>query len=188
MMKRSQGSSGWIFLRLATIVLLSGWLAVNSWSQDGTETNQDDPSTEQVDPNGEDPDAPNEDEPVAGKDATDDQATSEPVSVLDEDEDPAAAGAIASPKRDRLAAVTIFVLAVFVGFEVITKVPPTLHTPLMSGSNAVSGITVVGAIIVAGHQYWASSWLGMLAIALATVNVVGGFLVTHRMLAMFQRR
>ena len=89
---------------------------------------------------------------------------------------------------DRLAAVTIFVLAIFVGFEVITKVPPTLHTPLMSGSNAVSGITVVGAIIVAGQQGWLSSWLGMVAVALAMVNVVGGFLVTHRMLAMFKKR
>ena len=87
-----------------------------------------------------------------------------------------------------LAAVTIFVLAIFVGFEVITKVPPTLHTPLMSGSNAVSGITVVGAIVVAGQQGWFSSWLGMVAIALAMVNVVGGFLVTHRMLAMFKKR
>lgn len=88
----------------------------------------------------------------------------------------------------RLAALTIFVLAVFVGFEVITKVPPTLHTPLMSGSNAISGITIVGAMIVAGHEFWHSHWLGMMAIALATVNVVGGFLVTHRMLAMFRKR
>ena len=93
-----------------------------------------------------------------------------------------------SKTSDRLAAVTIFVLAIFVGFEVITKVPPTLHTPLMSGSNAVSGITVVGAIIVAGQQGWLSSWLGMMAVALAMVNVVGGFLVTHRMLAMFKKR
>ena len=93
-----------------------------------------------------------------------------------------------SKTSDRLAAVTIFVLAIFVGFEVITKVPPTLHTPLMSGSNAVSGITVVGAIIVAGQQGWLSSWLGMVAVALAMVNVVGGFLVTHRMLAMFKKR
>jgi len=103
-----------------------------------------------------------------------------------EEADASAGGAARSP--DRLAAVTIFVLAIFVGFEVITKVPPTLHTPLMSGSNAVSGITVVGAIIVAGQQGWLSSWLGMLAVALAMVNVVGGFLVTHRMLAMFKKR
>ena len=93
-----------------------------------------------------------------------------------------------SKKIDPIVALTILVLAIFVGFEVITKVPPTLHTPLMSGSNAISGITVVGAIIVAGNPYWGSSWLGMLAIALATVNVVGGFLVTHRMLAMFKKR
>ncbi len=86
-------------------------------------------------------------------------------------------------------AITIFVLAVFVGFEIITKVPPTLHTPLMSGSNAISGITVVGAIIAAGagHSLWATI-LGTLAVVLATINVVGGFLVTNRMLNMFRRK
>lgn len=89
-----------------------------------------------------------------------------------------------------IASVTIFVLAVFVGFEVITKVPPTLHTPLMSGSNAISGITLVGALIVAGTGGANSiaTWLGGLAVALATINVVGGFMVTHRMLAMFKSR
>ncbi len=85
--------------------------------------------------------------------------------------------------------LTIFMLAIFVGFEVITKVPPMLHTPLMSGSNAISGITIIGAIIVVSQQqtWWATA-LGFLAVAFATVNVVGGFLVTHRMLAMFKRR
>ena len=86
-------------------------------------------------------------------------------------------------------ALTVFVLAMFVGFEVITKVPPTLHTPLTSGSNAVSGITVVGAIISAGLQLTTlTTVLGFLAVALATINVVGGFLVTHRMLRMFKRK
>ena len=85
--------------------------------------------------------------------------------------------------------VTIFVLAVFVGFELITKVPPTLHTPLMSGSNAVSGITVVGAILSAGMQHTTlTGVLGFLAVVLAMVNVVGGYLVTHRMLGMFRRK
>ncbi len=85
--------------------------------------------------------------------------------------------------------VTIFMLAIFVGFEIITKVPPTLHTPLMSGSNAISGITIIGAIIVVStQQTWWSTTLGFLAVVFATVNVVGGFLVTHRMLAMFKRR
>ncbi|MEW4569906.1 NAD(P) transhydrogenase subunit alpha [Tautonia sp. JC769] len=85
--------------------------------------------------------------------------------------------------------LTIFVLALFVGFEVITKVPPTLHTPLMSGSNAISGITLVGAILSAGLQYSTlTSVLGVLAVALATINVVGGFLVTHRILGMFRRK
>jgi H+-translocating NAD(P) transhydrogenase subunit alpha len=88
-----------------------------------------------------------------------------------------------------VAALTIFVLAVFVGFEVITKVPPTLHTPLMSGSNAISGITVVGAIISAGTQHTTvTTVLGFLAVVFATINVVGGFLVTHRMLGMFRRK
>ena len=85
--------------------------------------------------------------------------------------------------------LTIFVLAILVGFEIITKVPPTLHTPLMSGSNAISGITIIGAIIVTStQQTWWSSTLGFLAVAFATLNVVGGFLVTHRMLAMFKRK
>jgi len=85
--------------------------------------------------------------------------------------------------------LTIFVLAVFVGFEIITKVPPTLHTPLMSGSNAISGITLIGALLSAGSQHSAlTTVLGVTAVALATVNVVGGFLVTHRMLEMFRKK
>ncbi len=87
------------------------------------------------------------------------------------------------------AAITVFVLAMFLGFEIITKIPPTLHTPLMSGSNAISGITLVGALLAAGagHGFFAST-LGVLAVILATVNVVGGFLVTNRMLEMFRRK
>jgi len=85
--------------------------------------------------------------------------------------------------------LTIFVLAIFVGFEVITKVPPTLHTPLMSGSNAISGITIVGALVAAGSGHgWLPTVLGFLAVTLATVNVVGGFVVSHRMLAMFKKK
>ncbi|MEQ8838995.1 MAG: NAD(P) transhydrogenase subunit alpha [Lacipirellulaceae bacterium] len=74
----------------------------------------------------------------------------------------------------------------FFGFEIITKVPPTLHTPLMSGSNAISGITLVGAILAGGSTL--GSLLGFLAIVFATLNVVGGFLVTHRMLEMFKKK
>lgn len=85
--------------------------------------------------------------------------------------------------------VTVFVLAAFVGFEIITKVPPTLHTPLMSGSNAVSGITLVGALAAAGAGAGSSSTvLGFVAVVLATINVVGGFLVSHRMLEMFRKK
>ncbi len=83
----------------------------------------------------------------------------------------------------------IFVLAAFVGFEVISKVPPTLHTPLMSGANAISGIVLVGAIIVAGiREFSLPVILGFVAVILATINVVGGFLVTDRMLQMFRKR
>lgn len=83
----------------------------------------------------------------------------------------------------------VFVLAIFVGFELITKVPATLHTPLMSGANAISGITIVGALACAqvGKPFLANL-LGFLAIATATVNVVGGFLVTDRMMHMFTRK
>ncbi|MCZ2073445.1 MAG: NAD(P) transhydrogenase subunit alpha [Bryobacteraceae bacterium] len=88
-----------------------------------------------------------------------------------------------------VATLTIFVLAIFVGFEVITKVPPTLHTPLMSGSNAISGITLVGAILSAGTKHTTlTEVLGVCAVVFATINVVGGFLVTHRMLAMFRKK
>ena len=87
------------------------------------------------------------------------------------------------------AALTIFVLAIFVGFEVIAKVPPLLHTPLMSGSNAISGITIVGAILAAGsEERTISTVLGFIAIVFATINVVGGFLVTNRMLGMFRKK
>ena len=87
------------------------------------------------------------------------------------------------------AALTILVLAIFVGFEVISKVPPLLHTPLMSGSNAISGITIVGAILAAGYEErTVSTLLGFLAIVFATINVVGGFLVTNRMLGMFKKK
>ena len=87
-----------------------------------------------------------------------------------------------------LLAVYVFVLAMFVGFEVITKVPQVLHTPLMSGSNAISGITIVGAVLVAGRmESPLAMWLGIFAVAFAMTNVVGGFLVTDRMLQMFRK-
>ena len=94
--------------------------------------------------------------------------------------------------------LTIFVLALFVGWEIITKVPPTLHTPLMSGSNAISGITIIGAItvttavgdpeIAGAAGQWLIGTVAFLAVVLATINVVGGFLVTNRMLAMFRKK
>ena len=93
-----------------------------------------------------------------------------------------------------IALLTIFMLAVFVGFEVITKVPPTLHTPLMSGSNALSGIAIVGALLSvvtlgdSGEHASLARWLGFCALVLATINVVGGCLVPHRLLSMFWRK
>ena len=88
-----------------------------------------------------------------------------------------------------LVGLYVFVLAIFVGFELITKVPPTLHTPLMSGANAVSGITIVGALASAKMGAGAlTNILAFLAIATATINVVGGYLVTDRMLHMFKKK
>jgi NAD(P) transhydrogenase subunit alpha len=88
-----------------------------------------------------------------------------------------------------IAALFVFVLASFVGFEVINKVPPTLHTPLMSGANAISGIAVIGALVVSGSRdVNISVILGLIAVVLATINVVGGFLVTDRMLQMFKKK
>jgi NAD(P) transhydrogenase subunit alpha len=90
--------------------------------------------------------------------------------------------------------ITVFMLAVFVGFEIITKVPPTLHTPLMSGSNAISGITIIGALILAGVLESDPAFnqlakiMAFVAVIFASINVVGGFLVTGRMLKMFQRK
>ncbi|MCH2447706.1 MAG: NAD(P) transhydrogenase subunit alpha [Candidatus Poseidoniia archaeon] len=93
-----------------------------------------------------------------------------------------------------VAAVTVFVLAIFLGFEIISKVPPTLHTPLMSGANAISGITVVGALLLLSNAALSdgdaplAAKLAVVALVLATINVVGGFLVTNRMLEMIAGR
>ncbi len=88
--------------------------------------------------------------------------------------------------------VYVFVLACFAGYQLISKVPPTLHTPLMSGSNAISGITILGAMLAAkvstGSPFGVSTIIGMLAVALATINVVGGFMVTNRMMGMFKSK
>ena len=89
-----------------------------------------------------------------------------------------------------LVSVYVFVLAVFVGFEVITKVPTILHTPLMSGSNAISGISIVGALLVLSQltEGAVQTTLGVIAVIIATINVVGGFMVTDRMLQMFKKK
>ena len=84
--------------------------------------------------------------------------------------------------------LTVFILAIFVGIEIISKVPPTLHPPLMSGSNAISGIAIVGAIIATKVGGGTGTWLGLIAVIFATINVVGGFMVTDRMLKMFKRK
>ena len=83
----------------------------------------------------------------------------------------------------------VFVLSIFVGYEVISKVPPLLHTPLMSGTNAISGISLVGAVIAAGHgEERLTTALGFIAIVCGTINVIGGYLVTNRMLQMFKKK
>ncbi len=88
-----------------------------------------------------------------------------------------------------IVSVVIFTLATFLGVELINRVPTTLHTPLMSGANAISGITIAGALIVAGGEHgWISTVLGFLAVVFAMVNVVGGYAVTDRMLQMFKRK
>jgi len=84
--------------------------------------------------------------------------------------------------------ITIFVLAIFVGFEIITKVPPTLHTPLMSGSNAISGIAIIGALLSTLVEGDIATWLGFVSVLFAMINVVGGFMVTDRMLKMFKKK
>jgi NAD(P) transhydrogenase subunit alpha len=90
---------------------------------------------------------------------------------------------------DGVALLTIFVLSIFVGYEVVSKVSTILHTPLMSGANAIHGVILVGAIIVTGHANTdVELWLGLVATVLATVNMVGGFVVTDRMLQMFTSR
>ena len=202
-MTTSQRSTLWMSLRMIVILALTGVL-ITHWFSRGELQGSDDKSAaaktvepDAVDPDGaesEQPEPETDDELTAvgadpdsdAQESGEDKKSSEPVTVLEEGEDQAAVSVAKGSAR--LAAVTIFVLAIFVGFEVIAKVPPTLHTPLMSGSNAIIGITVVGAIVVAGQQGWLSSGLGMVAVALAMVNVVGGFLVTHRMLAMFKKR
>ena len=88
-----------------------------------------------------------------------------------------------------IGSITVFVLAIFLGFELISKVPPTLHTPLMSGANAISGITIVGALFLSnvafeGGSPGTAAWLACIALIMATINVVGGFMVTNRMLEM----
>lgn len=105
------------------------------------------------------------------------------------DEPVAKAIEAASGSNDVMLLLTVFVLAIFIGVEVITKIPPTLHTPLMSGSNAISGISLVGAVLAAGTgDAMLPKVLGCVAVTLATINVVGGFMVTHRMLGMFRRK
>lgn len=105
--------------------------------------------------------------------------------------------AVANESKDILGPLAthlvVLLLAILLGFEVISKVPATLHTPLMSGSNAISGITIVGALLIAGGDFgegrqWINVVFGFLAMVMATINVVGGFLVTDRMLAMFKRK
>jgi|SRR5215472_14942677 len=88
-----------------------------------------------------------------------------------------------------IASLYVFVLAAFLGYQVISRVPPLLHTPLMSATNAISGISLVGSIVIAGaHHGRAATVLGFIAVVCSTTNVVGGFIITDRMLRMFKRK
>src|SRR5579864_3619383 len=88
-----------------------------------------------------------------------------------------------------IASLYVFALAAFLGYQVISRVPPLLHTPLMSATNAISGISVVGALVIAGaHENHYTAWLGFIAVVLASANVVGGFMITDRMLKMFRKK
>ena len=98
---------------------------------------------------------------------------------------PLAAGELVMPVA---VSVTVFALSMLLGLEVITKVPTQLHTPLMSGSNAISGITIIGAILAAGAAGWLGWSFGLLAVVAAMINVAGGYLVTDRMLRMFRKK
>ena len=164
------------------VPLLIGLWAIRVSAQDDTVTDAAAPETEETEAAAgsapaNDPDETEPKEPGASIDPEDGETGVSPPS-----EDNSKYAAL-------LASLTIFVLAVFVGFEVITKVPPTLHTPLMSGSNAISGITIVGALLATGYgANWFVAFVGMIALILATINVVGGFLVTHRMLEMFRKK
>lgn len=161
----------------AAVILLSAQSPM-AWSQESPSDAPSDVSSASEEPVAE---APTEETSESSTDTT---------GVADRENATPPAGDSSEAKGARqslLASLTIFVLAIFVGFEVITKVPPTLHTPLMSGSNAISGITIVGAVIVASAT-GVTSFIGFLAVIMATINVVGGFLVTHRMLGMFQKK
>src|SRR6201990_1997015 len=93
------------------------------------------------------------------------------------------------PPETLIATLYVFILAAFLGYQVISRVPPLLHTPLMSATNAISGISLVGSIVTAGAHYTTfSTWLGFIAVTAATINVVGGFMITDRMLRMFKSR
>ena len=88
-----------------------------------------------------------------------------------------------------IAGLYVFALAAFLGYQVISRVPPLLHTPLMSATNAISGISLVGSLVTAGAHYNSlSTWLGFIAVIASTINVVGGFMITDRMLKMFKRQ
>src|SRR5271156_1139529 len=93
------------------------------------------------------------------------------------------------PTETLIATIYVFILAAFLGYQVISRVPPLLHTPLMSATNAISGISLVGSLVTAGaHQTTVSAVLGFVAVVCSTTNVVGGFVITDRMLKMFKRK
>ncbi len=181
-------STGLVKLLLLAIVLTASVMMVSqlALAQNGESPSEDivgEANDGGVDEGVEEDSDANEPEAEGAEGDGDDSDESESNSI------PAGGTQLISRSAVLVGSLTVFMLAVFVGFEVITKVPPTLHTPLMSGSNAISGITIVGAMLTAGSaQFGFGSFLGMAAVVLAAINVVGGFLVTHRMLMVFKKK
>ncbi len=162
------------------VLILGGW----AWSQDDPIASPSDVNSAKANPTKTDP-------------TKADPTKADPDTGTPDIEPEQLTRSAATPRRQGVtASLTIFFLAVFVGILAISRIPPTLHTPLMSGSNAISGITLVGAVIVAsamvdgigGATGIFARCLGFIAVTLAMINAVGGFLVTHRMLAMFVRK
>jgi NAD(P) transhydrogenase subunit alpha len=191
MTRVQQTASAMLFV---AVLILGGW----SWSQDNSPSDRDPAQVDPAEVDAATVDPATVDHPSVDLAPVDPAPVNATPALAANSETPATPASVSErPQRQGVITnLTIFVLAVFLGIEVISKVPPTLHTPLMSGSNAISGIALVGAVIVASAVVDELSpaagvfarCLGFIAVTLAMINAVGGFMVTHRMLSMFTRK